>query len=181
MMAKIKTLFLFLDLDTTAINPTTNTAFNTATNLPHMNALEDPTMPPSFYNMGNSSSTSFSTFNHTSSVHQRSKTTKILQNNGGVLLPINTTFSFVSPPVWNILFSAFGHIFDILLYCDHQQVQFVKSKLNSKRSKLSFFYHGHLKGMEKESYVSIRLEDKTLVSVRSDYNLIQRKYNLPVV
>ena len=160
-----KRKILLLDVNSTAINPTTNTAFNTATSVPHMNELEELSMPSSVYYRGNSSSAGFSTFNHTSSVHQISNMTKILQKDGRGVLPIKTLFNSVSPPVWNILFPAFGHIFDILLYLDHQQVESEKSKLITERSKLSFFYHGHLKGMEKQSYVSVQLQNNTLVSI----------------
>ena len=73
----------------------------------------------------------------------------------------------------NVLFSAFGRIFDIVLYPDHIKIP-AKEQIgysSPSQSTPTIFYHGHIKGMKKESDVSLTFHDKKLVSVKITHKL----------
>ena len=60
-----------------------------------------------------------------------------------------------------MLFSALGKIFDVVLYPDLKEV---KGNFSELKPALSVFYHGHLKGMKDDSYISATFQDGQLVS-----------------
>ena len=74
----------------------------------------------------------------------------------------------------NLLFFAFGHNFDIVLYPDHKYIQssgdngINDSRLGTSRS---IFYHGYLKGMKEDSDVSLIFNDMKLVSGMDTLNI----------
>ena len=64
----------------------------------------------------------------------------------------------------NVLFIAFGRIFDIVLQPDHKKIQkSMKTDTSIHRDSPSIFYHGHLKGMHENSEVSLTFHDMELV------------------
>ena len=63
----------------------------------------------------------------------------------------------------NVLFAAFGRIFDIVLYPDHKRIQLKRKAKNELDYSPSIFYHGHLKGMKKTSEVSLTFNNLELV------------------
>ena len=72
----------------------------------------------------------------------------------------------------NVLFIAFGRIFDIVLQPDHKQIQkSMKTDTSIHRDSPSIFYHGHLKGMQENSEVSLTFHDMELV--RLVYRLLR--------
>ena len=65
----------------------------------------------------------------------------------------------------NFLFSAFGRIFDIVLYPDHKKIS-AREQSGKSEFTPSVFYHGYIKGMKKESEVSLTFYNMELVSVK---------------
>ena len=64
----------------------------------------------------------------------------------------------------NVLFIAFGWIFDIVLQPDHKKIQkSMKTDTSTHRNSPSIFYHGHLKGMQENSEVALTFHDMELV------------------
>ena len=66
----------------------------------------------------------------------------------------------------NVLFVAFGRIFDIVLYPDHKRIPLQRQSnySSNQEDSTSIFYHGHLKGMQDKSEVSLTFQGMELVS-----------------
>ena len=67
----------------------------------------------------------------------------------------------------NVLFIAFGRIFDIVLYPDHKRIPSARKDTDALdlENSESIFYHGHLKGMQYKSDVTLTFHEMELVSL----------------
>ena len=67
----------------------------------------------------------------------------------------------------NVLFIAFGRIFDIVLYPDHKRIPSTRKDTDALdlENSESIFYHGHLKGMQHKSDVTLTFHEMELVSL----------------
>ena len=102
-------------------------------------------------------STTFANYNHTFSILTKRQTPKYFGDD-----KIQQTTKVYLDSYTNVFFSAFGKFFDVLLCPDLKDVSVDFSELNPA---LSVFYHGHLKGIKDDSYISVTFQDGQLVSL----------------
>ena len=125
----------------------------------------------------NNASETIFPLNHSPSFSSKEIVSDELNNNSD---PATMDTKPQSLEIMNVLFSAFGRIFDIVLYPDHKKISAREKHGHSGKSEFtqSIFYHGYLKGMKKESEVSLTFHNMELVSVKKvmfHYNI--HKFN----
>ena len=102
-------------------------------------------------------STIFANDNHTFSILTKRQPPKSFSDD-----KLQQTTNVYFDSCTNVLFSAFEKIFHVLLYPDLKDVNGDFSEL---KPELSVFYHGHLKGLKDDSYISATFQDGQLVGI----------------
>ena len=131
---------------------------NTARSHNNFNSLPSHQNSPRIFLSNHTSSFSYTTNAWTDSEHDSSN----------IVYPGNKEYQRLRSI--NVLFAAFGRIFDIILYPDHKRIQSTRKEKNGVEHSSSIFYHGHLKGMKKKSEVSLAFHDLELVRLKVSFN-----------